>query len=79
MRSKVRKKATIRGRYNQIPLLTQDTTWESDKTQENITYKKDKRLVDHKAAMNRLDSMATRNRNNKKDPQKSTALERSVK
>ena len=37
--SKVRKKAKIRIRYNQVPHLTQDTTWERDKTQENISYK----------------------------------------
>ena len=30
---KVRKKAKIRIRYNQAPHLTQDTTWESNKTQ----------------------------------------------
>ena len=40
---KVRKKANIRNRYNQAPHLTQDTVWESDKTQENITYKGEKR------------------------------------
>ena len=28
----VRKKARIRNRYNQVPHLTQNTTWESDKT-----------------------------------------------
>ena len=28
---KVRKVAKIRNRYNQVPHLTQDTTWESDK------------------------------------------------
>ena len=40
----VRKKAKIRNRYNQVPHLTQDTEWESDKKkQENITYKKAKR------------------------------------
>ena len=35
---KVRKKARIKNQYNQVPHLTQDTTWESDKLQENITY-----------------------------------------
>ena len=29
---KVRKAATIRNRYNQVPHLTQDTTWGSDKS-----------------------------------------------
>ena len=28
---KVRKEASIRNRYNQVPHLTQDTTWERDK------------------------------------------------
>ena len=35
----VRKEATIRKRYNQVPNLTQDTTWESNKTTINITNK----------------------------------------
>ena len=42
---KVRKKANIRKRYNQLPHLTQDTALESDKTQENIRYKRDKRFA----------------------------------
>ena len=42
---KVRKKAMTRNRYNQVPHLTQDTTWESDKTQESITYKRAKMLA----------------------------------
>ena len=29
--TKVRKVTAIRNRYNQVPHLTQDTTWESDK------------------------------------------------
>ena len=41
--NKVGKKAKIRNRYNQVPHLTQDTVRESDKTQENITYKRAKR------------------------------------
>ena len=36
---KVMKKAKIRNRYNQTPHLTQDTTWGSVKTQENMTYR----------------------------------------
>ena len=40
---KVRKKAKISNRCNQLPLLTQDTEWESDKTRENIAYKTLKR------------------------------------
>ena len=57
----VQKVAKIRNRYNQVPHLTQDTTWESDKN----TIKHHKRepigqpfpAGDHKAAMNRRESM----------------------
>ena len=34
---KVRKGTKIRNRYNQVPQVTQDTTWESDKNTINIT------------------------------------------
>ena len=37
---KVRKVAKIRNRYHQVPHLTQNTTWESDKTPINITNKR---------------------------------------
>ena len=40
---KVKEKEKYRNPYNQIPHLTQDTKWESDKTQENTTYKRAKR------------------------------------
>ena len=40
---KVKRKAILRNRYNQVPHLTQDTIWESDKTQENTTHKRAKR------------------------------------
>ena len=71
---KVRKLAKIRNRNNQVPLphLANDTTWESDKTQLNIT--NEIREVspfptgDYKAAMNRRNSMTntdqTQNVNN---------------
>ena len=36
---KVKKVAKIRNWYNQVPHLAQDTIWESDKTQLNITNK----------------------------------------
>ena len=45
MTHKISKKAKIRNRYNQGPHMTQDTPWESDKTQENITYKRAKMLA----------------------------------
>ena len=52
---KVRKMAKIRNRYNQVPDLTQDTTWESNKNTINIV--NNSQAVspfpadDHKAAM----------------------------
>ena len=36
---KVWNKAMIRSRYNHLPHLNQDTTWESGKTQENLAHK----------------------------------------
>ena len=59
----VRKKATSRNRYDQVPHLTQDTLWESGKNTGNITYKRAK--VDNKAARNIHDCMAKTNTNNK--------------
>ena len=56
-----RKAATSRNRYNQVPHLTQDTIWESDKAQLNITNKSQEvspfPAGDQKAAMNRRESM----------------------
>ena len=58
---KVRKMAKIRNRYNQVPHLTRDVTWESNKTTINITNKSKEvspfPASDHKAAMNRRKSM----------------------
>ena len=52
---KERKAAKIRNLYNQVPHLTQDTTWESDTTQFNSTHKSQKvspfPAGDHKEAM----------------------------
>ena len=51
----------IRNRHNQVPHLTQDTTWESNKSQLNITNKSQEvspfPAGDHKAAMNRRESI----------------------
>ena len=64
---KVRKKAKIRNRYDQVPQLTLDTVWASDKnirkqpSQEVSPFSTGK----HKAARNRHDSMALTNLNNK--------------
>ena len=68
---KVRQGTKIRNRYNQVPHLTQDTTWESDKSTKNITNvgEEDSPFPagDHKAAIR---DKQTRNIGNKDDPQK---------
>ena len=56
------KKAKIRNRYNQVLHLTQDTTWESDKNTRKHNIQESQETSpfsagDHKAAMNRQDSM----------------------
>ena len=59
---KVSKKAQIRNRYNQVPHLAQDTTWESDKNRRKHHIQENQEVSpfpagDHKAAMNRQESM----------------------
>ena len=59
---KVRKKAKIRDRYNQVPHLTKDTTWESDKDTRKYHTQESQEVStfpggDHKAATNIKDSM----------------------
>ena len=80
---KVRKKAKIRNLYNQGPHLTQDTTWESNKTTINITNKSQEvspfPAGDHKAAMNRCKAWQSQDINNTMIQKRSTALKRSVK
>ena len=41
---KVRKAAKIKNRYNQVPHLTQDTTWENDKKHNLTSQTRAKRL-----------------------------------
>ena len=57
----VRKEARIRNRYNQVPHPSQDTKRESSKITINITNKSQEVIPihagDHKAAMNRRESM----------------------
>ena len=60
--NEVKKKAKIGNQYNPVPLLTQDTTWESDKNTSKHDIQESKELcplpvADHKAAMNRQNSM----------------------
>ena len=76
---KVRKMAKIRKRYNQVPHLTQNTTWENNKNTINITNKSQEVSLfpagDHKAAMNRRESMKKKQEiNNTNDPQKKYSL-----
>ena len=58
---KVRKKAMVRNRYNQIPYLAQDTIWKSDKTPRKHHIQENSEASpfpagDHKVARNRPDS-----------------------
>ena len=75
---KVRKMANIRKRYNQVPHLTLGTTWESNKNTINITTKSQEvssfPAGDHKAAMNRSESMRNTRHKNTNDPQKKYRL-----
>ena len=73
------KKAKIGNGYNQVPYLTQDTTWENDKTTRKHHIQLSQQVSpfpadDHKAATNRQDSMTDTNINNKKGPQKLNSL-----
>ena len=59
---KVRKKAKVRNRYNQVPHLTQDTIWESHKNTRKHHIQESQEVSpfpagDHKAARNRQDRM----------------------
>ena len=59
---KVSKKAMINDRYNQVAHLTQDTTWESDKTTRKHHIQETKEVSpfpagDHNAGMNSQESM----------------------
>ena len=58
-----KKTARIRNRYNQVPYLSQDTKWEGNKITINNTNKSQEVSTfpsgDHKAAMNRHESMTT--------------------
>ena len=78
LKKKVRKTATIRKRYNQVPHLTHNTTWESNKNTINITNKSQETSPfpagDHKAAMNRRESMRNTRHKNTNDPQKKCRL-----
>ena len=75
---KVRKKTEIRNRYNQVPHLTKDIVWETNKntTKRHIQESQDASPVpagDHKAARHRQYNMAKAN-TNKKYPQNKYCL-----
>ena len=80
---KVGTSAKIRKRYNQVPHLTQHTTWESNKNTINITNKsQDVSLFPsggHKAAMNGRESMTNTRQVRQMIHKRSTALEQSAK
>ena len=79
---KVKKKAKIRKRYNQVPHLTQDTTCESNKNTINITNTSQEvspfPAGDHKAAMNRRESLR-KTQKTQMIHKRSNVLDRSVK
>ena len=72
---KLRKKAKARNRHNQVPHLTQDTEWESDKNTRRHHIEVSQEVSasptgGHKAARNRHHRIVKTNTSNKKDPQK---------
>ena len=75
----VKKKAKIKNRYNQVPHLTRDTIWESDKNTRKHRIQESQEVSrfpagDDKAARNRQDSIIKTNVKHKKDPQKKHRL-----
>ena len=63
---KVSRKAKIRNQYNQVPYLTQDITWESDKNIRELHIQASQEVSpfpagDHKIAMKIQDGMLTPN------------------
>ena len=81
---KVSKGAKNGNRYNQVPHLTQDTNGKVTNSQLDTTNESQEvspfSVVDHKAHINRRVQMHSKDKAEKniKDPQKGTALERSV-
>ena len=80
---KVRKRAKIRNRYNQVPHLTQDTNGKVTTSQLDITNESQEvspfPAGDHKAPKTDVhESIIKQDRNNINGPQRSTTLERTV-
>ena len=72
---KVRRKEKIRNQYNQVPHLTKDIVWESDRITRKHHIQESQEVSpfttgDNKTARNRHGSMAQTKTNNKSDPQK---------
>ena len=79
---KVERKAKLRIRYNQVPCLTQKTTWESDKITKKTQHTREPRGEPFPQATRNRQDIITKikcNINNKKYPQRSNALEWSAK
>ena len=71
--------AKIRNRYNQVPHLNQDFEWESDKTQENINYRRGKRSsLSHQGTTKLLDTGSTICQRQTQIHKRSIALEQSA-
>ena len=83
----VRKNAKIRNRYNQVPHLTQETIWVSDKNTRKRHTQESQEIspfpaCDHKAARNRQNSIIktyVKHKQRRRIHKRNTALERSVK
>ena len=74
----IKKKVKIRIRYNRVPNLTQDNTWESDYNTRKHLKQESKEASPfpaggHKAALDRQDSIKDTNINNKKGSIKETS------
>ena len=77
--SKASKETKIRNRSNQVPHLTHDTTWESDKNSSKHHAQESQEASPcpaggHKAVMNRHESMANTKYKQQNDPQKKHCL-----
>ena len=70
--------AQIWNRYNQVPHLTQDTVWESEKYKKKIRYMRAKKSAFSQQVTTRLNdtdkTIKQRQTQNKKDPQKKYRL-----
>ena len=70
----VRKKAYIRNRYKQVPNLTQNTTWDSDKTNKKTSHTRESKQVTKRPHWTDKTACQTRNINSKNDLQKQRCL-----